>query len=306
MFNTLSVTTPASEKNLTTLAQLKLDLGLDDTQDTFFTRVIETCSNEISVYLRRGVDEDGDITLGRESITEVFYDACGPESLLLGRRPVGLVNSVQEGRTLISRLLGNSDGAVDIGVSDTTFTSVLGPVASGFADSLIGQTIVITGAGAAGADHTTTIDSVTDTTTVELTDAALTTVTGATYTIVNPGWPYIVKNQQGRLWKRTGGATARFYTDPITVSYTAGWLLPGETGRNLPQGIEDACIIFCRSKIDQLQEGDDFSGPLTGASVEGVGSFQFADPSSGMGGNRSGLPSEVRALLDRYFEPAFA
>ena len=303
MYSVLSVTAAAAVSNLTTLAQLKADLQLDDTQDDFLTRVIEVCSDEISVYLGQSPGDDGNISLGRETVQEIFYDPQGEAELVLGRRPVGDVTSINEGGVTTARLLSNTDGAITSG--ETTFTSAGGPGGNPFTESFVGQTITIAGAGASGATLTTTIASFTSATEVELAAAAGTTVSGsASWSVGNPAFAkYIVRKPHGMITLRAGGAPARWMTQYVTVVYTAGWLMPGETGRTLPKGIEDACIIYCRTKIDQLQEGEDFSGALTQASVDGVGSFQFAGPEVRKG---YGLPFEVRALLDKYLEPAFA
>lgn len=305
MHSTLEVTTAASVTALTTLAQLKADGGYDDSQDTLLTRVIEICSNEIAHYLRNGVDEDEDITLGRETIRERFYDLPrgGLAALHLSRWPVGSITSVTENGATITRVESNTDGAITSG--DNTFTSAGGPAGNGFTEAYVGQSITIVGAGAAAADLTTTIASYTSATEVELTDAAATTVSGdAAWSVDNPYFTYIVRKQRGEIIKRTGNVSVPFYLEPVTVVYTAGWLLPAEAGRTLPYALEDACILYARKKVDQLQEGQDFSGPLTQASVDGVGSFQFGTGASMSRG--SGLPYEVRAIVDKFREPVFA
>lgn len=301
MFSTLTVTTAAAESNLTTLEQLKADLQLDDTQDTFLERVIEVCSDEISVYMGRLRSETDNVSLGLETLTEVFYDLGVPDFINLGRRPIGNITSVDEGGVTVARLAGNSDGAIT--ATDNTFTSAGGPGSEDFTADFVGKTITVAGAGAAGATLTTTIASVTSATAVELTAAAGTTVSGATWTVENPAYIYLIKKPSGMLRKRTGNYLTTFAVEPVTVIYTAGWLMPGEAGRNLPKGIEDACIVYCRYKIDQLQQGEDFAGPLTATSIDGVGSFTFGSQQSRKG---AGIPYEVRALLDAYVEPVFA
>lgn len=72
------------------------------------------------------------------------------------------------------------DGAIDTGVSATTLTSAT----ANFFENDVGADITVVGAGPAAADLVTTIASVTNATTVELTDAASTTVSGATFSIV--------------------------------------------------------------------------------------------------------------------------
>lgn len=72
-------------------------------------------------------------------------------------------------------------GAIDTGVSATTLTVTGGD----FWAADVGASITVTGAGAAAADLVTTIDSVTSSTVVELTDAASTTVTDADVIIIS-------------------------------------------------------------------------------------------------------------------------
>lgn len=73
--------------------------------------------------------------------------------------------------------VGNSFGGIRGGISaaDQTFVDAN----ARFTSANVGATIVVGGAGAAGVNLTTTIASVTSATTVELTDAASTTVSGA-------------------------------------------------------------------------------------------------------------------------------
>lgn len=63
---------------------------------------------------------------------------------------------------------------------------------------------------------------------------------------------YVVDKPTGRFY----GANARWmnlvynYTPPVlpmAVTYTAGWLLPGETGRNLPHDIEAAALALIKA-----------------------------------------------------------
>lgn len=68
-----------------------------------------------------------------------------------------------------------TDGAIT--AADATLTSAT----SAFTAADIGKAVVVNGAGAAGADHETTIASINSPTSVELTVAAITTVAGATF-----------------------------------------------------------------------------------------------------------------------------
>lgn len=79
--------------------------------------------------------------------------------------------------------LSGTDGAISS--SDNTFTSAGGPDGVAFTSSFVGQQIIVEGAGSGGADLETTIASYTSGTEVELTDAASTTVSGATFRVSN-------------------------------------------------------------------------------------------------------------------------
>lgn len=299
MVRTLEVTTAATETGLTTLAQLKSELGLDSTQDAFYQSIIDRASEEIGLYLNRGRDEEDAVTLGRETVTETFYDlTCSQPFIALSRRPIVNVVSVTEGTSTRTRLLTGADGAIT--ATETTLTSAAGVA---FTQAMVGKAMVVTGAGASGADLSTTVASVTSETEIELTDAADTTVSGATYTVVDPSFPYVVRKSTGMLHRKSGTMLSRFYQSPVAVSYEAGFLMPGETGRNLPTVLEEACILFCRHKIDRLESGEEFQGPISSASLDGLGSFSFADDSSRK--SRS-MPYEVRDILDRYADPVFA
>lgn len=299
MRSVLNVTTAASTTNLTTLAQLKTDLGLGDSLDTFYQRVIDLASDEICVYLGRDWSDSGGISFGRETVQETFYDVSMPLELKLGRFPIASITSVVENSRTTARLVTGSDGAIT--ATETTFASA----GASFTDSYVGKAITVTGAGASGADLTTTIASVTDDTTIELTDAASTTVASANYEIDNPAFNYVIKKANGLLYKVVGSALSQFSGNIITVNYISGWLLPGETGRNLPYGIEDACILLCQYKISQLQSSASFGSGLKSVDIDDFGKVEFADSSSSSGGQNS-MPFDVRSMLARYLQPTFA
>jgi len=37
------------------------------------------------------------------------------------------------------------------------------------------------------------------------------------------------------------------YYNALSVGYSGGWVMPGETGRTLPPAIESACVAYVRS-----------------------------------------------------------
>lgn len=77
--------------------------------------------------------------------------------------------------------LTGTDGAIT--ASDNTFTSA----AAGFTAGMVGERIIISGAGASGADLATSVASYTSATSIEITAAASTTVSGAAFSIGETG-----------------------------------------------------------------------------------------------------------------------
>jgi len=296
----LEISAAATEKKLTTVTRVRSDLNLTTETDEYLESVIDTCSDFISAYLSQDSDETGQVTIGRETLQETFWDAASEKELWLGRAPVGDIVSISEDTTAVARQLTGSDGA--IAESDATFTSA----GASFSSDYVGKAISVVGAGDSGGDLTTSVASVTSETEVELTDAALTTVSGASYTVDNPAFStgYVVRKQNGRLGKRSAGYPTPFTARQIVVSYTAGWILPGQTGRTLPQDIEDACVLLVRRKLDQLRAGDT-SAPgslIKKESIPGIGTLEYE--SSGSVDWIDGLPMDVHTLIARYARPS--
>lgn len=90
--------------------------------------------------------------------------------------------------------------------------------------------------------------------------------------------------------KRIGASWSRV---EYVVEYVAGWLLPEDSGRNLPVEIEDAAISlikasrFSRSR-DPLLRSENI--------LTGLYSYTLFDPREG----NSPLPPEVAAKIDRF------
>ncbi len=78
------------------------------------------------------------------------------------------------------------------------------------------------------------------------------------------------------------------------VTYVAGWLLPGETGRTLPHDIEFAVLEALRS----WRTGDTTGGPLRSIKVGPVEETYAVDSSVGRGADE--FPPETIAILSRY------
>lgn len=105
---------------------------------------------------------------------------------------------------------------------------------------------------------------------------------------------YELDGAQGTLSRLTTDDFKRtWFANKVVVTYVAGWLLPGETGRTLPYDIEDACIQLVKAerfarKRDPMLKGEETAG--IGRNDYWVG----ATP----GGNS--IPSDIAAALDPY------
>lgn len=90
---------------------------------------------------------------------------------------------------------------------------------------------------------------------------------------------------------------SRWPAGKIVVEYQAGFILPGENGRTLPEDIEKAATLlvkadyFARSR-DPLLKAEDVSAVLS--TSYWVGGF----------GDGGSLPPDVEGLLSRYRQPA--
>lgn len=240
------------------------------------------------------------MTIGRETINELWRGAYGEDMIILARAPVASIVAITEDGVVTKRQLGASDGAIDVDASDTTLNSSGGPEGAPFADEQVGQPITVPGAGVAGATLSTTIAERLSATAVRLADAASTTVVGATYALDNPEYLFDVDKAAGFLWKlAASGYRTAFTASVIAVDYEAGWTLPdpedAQAEYTLPRDIEDACVMMVMRKNQQLREGE--SGQVESESFPGIGSWKFALEKITWEG---GLPSDVKAMLTPY------
>jgi hypothetical protein len=102
----------------------------------------------------------------------------------------------------------------------------------------------------------------------------------------------------GELW-RLDGADCRvaWPAAKIVVAYAAGYRLPGDPQRDLPEDLERACLETVKARwFARLRD------PLIkGEQVQGVASADYWVPSTGAGD--PGLPPSVVGLLQRYRLP---
>jgi uncharacterized phiE125 gp8 family phage protein len=126
--------------------------------------------------------------------------------------------------------------------------------------------------------------------------AAITAVTEAGTAVAAENWEADLAS--GLLWRLSAGERCRWIATGIVVDYAAGWLLPGQDGRDLPPEIERACILAAAA----MWHARGRDPLLRSEAVEGVGSTSFLDPRGGM----EGLPPQAAGLLAPWRRISFA
>lgn len=102
MYSTLTVTTPASDLSLLTVEELRAAVGVTDaSQDEVLTMLGLRLS--ASIAKQCGVASDGvhPATLLSETCSEVFRAARHHQDLILARRPISAVSSVDENGAIL-------------------------------------------------------------------------------------------------------------------------------------------------------------------------------------------------------------
>lgn len=101
---------------------------------------------------------------------------------------------------------------------------------------------------------------------------------------------FTILGDQGMLYKSDGWPESNEYDLEITL--TAGFVLPKDDGnpdpRDLPQGIEYACILLAQELYDQLEDGINVQRQTRG----GISTTYFE--------REDRIPAPVRALLSRW------
>ena len=216
----LTVLTKAQATDLTTLAAVRSELGIEDGKDNAWLSLqIKVASQIITDYLNIVEADDGTVTLGQETLAETFrvhhsrylarrLDSERTQYLILSRRPIsGITSVIQDGVTL---------------------------------------------------------------------DPAEYEVDGA-----------------GALKHLSSDRPTDWNGNKVVVTYTAGWLLPGQSGRNLPPDIESAAIglvktaMFSRKRDPNIKQ-ENIPGVLE------VNYF-FRNPEPG-----APLPEEIAQKLNRH------
>lgn len=103
-------------------------------------------------------------------------------------------------------------------------------------------------------------------------------------------------NALGFLYRLSGECRVHWRARKLVVTYTAGWLLPDDTGRNFPEEFEGAVIAwikalrFNRSR-DPLLQAENILG--------GLYSYRNFSPSD----FPEGIPIEMMRMFDQYRRP---
>lgn len=109
-------------------------------------------------------------------------------------------------------------------------------------------------------------------------------------TTLTAGVDYEVEAKSGLLWRLAAGTRITWNGLATVVTYVAGYALPNDTGRNLPQEIEDVALNLIRSAY--FSRGQDPS--ITLELVEGIGRTVYSPTRGG------GLDDHARAVLASY------
>jgi len=98
------------------------------------------------------------------------------------------------------------------------------------------------------------------------------------------------------LWIDGAGMATpwRFYT-AMTVTYSGGWVMPGDPGRTLPPALEAAAVAYCRS----LLSSRDRDPMLRSVEIPGVITRDYYSGNRA-GGESSLLPPDVATMLNPF------
>lgn len=103
---------------------------------------------------------------------------------------------------------------------------------------------------------------------------------------------YEVDGQTGMLYRLDNDDRRLWRASKLMVTYAAGYLLPGQNGRDLPVDIERAARLMVVTAA--RKRGRDLS--IRSEAAQDVGSVSYLDPREGM----EAMPPEVAALLSPY------
>lgn len=93
----------------------------------------------------------------------------------------------------------------------------------------------------------------------------------------------------GVLYRLSGDTRVAWRAGKLTVEYAAGWLLPGQSGANLPADISRACVLLAAAGYHAAGRDP----MLRSESSQDVGQVSYLDPREGM----EAMPPQAAALL---------
>ncbi|WP_377847222.1 hypothetical protein [Bosea sp. UC22_33] len=108
---------------------------------------------------------------------------------------------------------------------------------------------------------------------------------------------YAVNRAAGLLYRRSPTRCLFWPHGETVITYSAGYVLPGEAGRTLPHDIERATLLLIR--YGWLAQSRDPS--IRSETEDGVGATTWF---SSLGTNSDSMPLEVQGLLSPYRSPA--
>jgi hypothetical protein len=106
------------------------------------------------------------------------------------------------------------------------------------------------------------------------------------------GADFEISAENGMIYRLSSDVRCVWTARKVTVQYTAGFILPGQVGANLPEDISRACMLAVVAA--QLGAGRDANIRSEGAQDVGQVSYRDARAAD------LGLPSEAAGLLERF------
>lgn len=105
---------------------------------------------------------------------------------------------------------------------------------------------------------------------------------------------YELDGRAGVLRRLYDGWPSAWCARSIIVTYTAGWVMPGADGANLPADLEDAVIQM----VVAAREGRGRDPMVRSERTDGVSSASYFDPRDGA----EGIPPSVLGVLSAYMD----
>lgn len=104
---------------------------------------------------------------------------------------------------------------------------------------------------------------------------------------------YQVNTALGLIYRRINSKAALWERGETVVTYTAGYVLPPDDERDLPEDVEAACIMMVRTALATSSPDDT---RIRSKTVEGVGGRTYFETSA------DAVPPAAQALLEPYRE----